>query len=101
MLVVSGEIEIAAADREEALAAIGPMVEATRLEPGCRSYAFYESVEAQNRFRIFEEWDDADALEAHFASPHMATFGAALGRLTVLAMDVKRYEVTTVGPVRG
>lgn len=101
MLVVSGEIEIAAADREKALAAIAPMVEATRREAGCQSYAFYESVEAPNRFRIFEEWDDAAALEAHFASAHMAIFQGVLGGLKVLAMDVKRYEVTKVGPVRG
>lgn len=101
MIVVSGEIEIHAGDREAALAAIRPMVEATRQEPGCRTYAVYESVEAANRFRIFEEWDSAEALAGHFQSAHMAAFNAALGSVKVTGMDVKQYEIASVGPIGG
>jgi quinol monooxygenase YgiN len=38
-------------------------------------------------------------LDAHFASPHMCEFGAALGGLGIRAMDVKKYGVSSEGPV--
>ena len=40
------------------------------------------------------------ALDAHFASPHMAAFQAAVGGLGVKRMALQRYEVSSVGPLR-
>ena len=48
---------------------------------------------------IFEKWQSQEALDAHFATPHMAAFGAALAGLGVTGMDVKKYIVTGEGTV--
>jgi quinol monooxygenase YgiN len=49
------------------------MMAATRKEAGCISYSFFGDLTESGLFRIFEEWESQQALDAHFVSPHMAT----------------------------
>jgi quinol monooxygenase YgiN len=44
--------------------------EKTKLEPGCRQYAFHQCVEEPTRFFIYEVYNDMAALETHRATPH-------------------------------
>lgn len=101
MLVVAGHVRIDPANDAAAREAARAVMEATRAEPGCISYVFSADFDEPGLYRIFEEWESAEALEAHFETPHMATFQAAVGGMGVQEMDVKRYEVASVGPVRG
>ena len=41
---------------------------------------------------ITERWRDNAAIAAHFASPHMAAFNAALAKAKLLEVSVKAYE---------
>ena len=100
MLVIGGPIRLDAARREEAIAAAKEVMEATRKEPGCISYTFSADLEDPGCFMIFEEWETQEALEAHFATPHMASFSAKFGALGLKGMNVQKYEVSSVGPVR-
>lgn len=93
MIVVSGEFEIAPADREAGLAAAAKMAVESRRESGCLSYAFYTSVEDPARIRVFEEWESVEALEQHFQTPHMAEFRAVLGRIEMVRGEVYSYKV--------
>ncbi len=99
MLIVAGEIRLDAAKRAEADAVFGKMRAATLKEPGCIAYQAYSDRDDAGTVFMFEKWDDQAALDAHFASPHMAEFGAALGGLGVTGMDVKKYEVSSEGTV--
>ena len=69
------------------------MEEETRKEPGCLTYAFSVDINAPTMVRIFERWESMDALEAHFKTAHMATFGEAIGKIQPTSLDVKVYEV--------
>ena len=100
MLVIAGEIEIDPAHRTAAVTAALRMMEETRKEAGCISYSFSGDLADGGLFRIFEEWESPEALAAHFASPHMASFQAAVGGLGVKRMKIQRYEVSAVGPLR-
>lgn len=100
MLVIAGEIEIDPAQRDAAIAAALRMMEETRREAGCISYTFTGDFADAGRFRVFEEWESQAALDAHFASPHMAAFQAAVGGLGVKRVAIQRYEVSSVGPLR-
>lgn len=100
MLIVAGEIEIDPARREEAIAAAREMMEATRREAGCLAYAFSADLADSGRFRIFEEWESQAALDAHFATPHMAAFQGRVAGLGVRGMRIRKYEVASVGPLR-
>ena len=99
MIVIAGQIRIDPAKREKAVAMALEMMEESRKEAGCLSYSFTGDLADPARFRIFEEWESADALKIHFETPHMARFQAAIGDLGVQEMTVQRYEVSSVGPV--
>ncbi len=99
MLIVAGTIQLDPSKRAEADAAFEKMRAATVKEPGCIEYQAYSGREDAGTVFMFEKWQDQDALDAHFASPHMAEFGAALGGLGVTAMDVKKYGVSSEGGV--
>ncbi|SDC10631.1 putative quinol monooxygenase [Ruegeria marina] len=92
MLIVTGVIEIAEDGVETARAAAAEMVAETLKEPGCIVYEFSQVLGQETRFRVYEEWQDLTALEAHFATPHMARFRAALARAGVVSRDVYRRE---------
>ncbi len=91
MIIVSGTFEIDPALRDEARRVATTMAEASRAEPGCVAYGFWTDPDDPTRFRVFEEWESADALDAHFATDHLAAFVAALPGLGVRNSDVSRY----------
>ena len=101
LLVVAGDVEIDPAHRDRAIEAARAVMAATRQEPGCLEYTIAADVDDPARFVIVEKWASAEALEAHFETPHMAEFQAAMAGLGVRRLDVKRYEVAREGAVRG
>jgi quinol monooxygenase YgiN len=100
MLVIAGEIEIDAAHRDKAIAAAREMMTETYKEPGCKTYVFSTDLSDPGKFRIFEEWESQEALDAHFVAPHMAKFGASIAEIGVKGISVQKYQVSSVGPVR-
>ena len=93
MLIVAGEVVVEDGAIEKVRDALRAMEQATREEPGCRTYAFSVDVNDPTMVRIFESWDSMEALELHFKTPHMAAFGAAMGQIKPTSMDVKLYEI--------
>jgi len=99
VIVVAGTIEIDPSKRTELEAAFDRMRAASLAEEGCLSYQAYAGRHDSGTFFIFEKWRSQDDLTAHFQTPHMADFGAALGSAGVRSMDVKKYEVSAEGDV--
>lgn len=54
-------------------AALEDLARATREEAGCRTYELYESAAAPGTFVTVEAWGAQSDLDAHMASPHIAT----------------------------
>lgn len=100
MLIIAGTITTDDGGRDAFLAAAKPMVAATHTEPGCREYVFSPDPDNANRILLFELWDDQDALDAHFASNHMAEFQRVSAGLPVADRDLKKYTISDVGPIR-
>lgn len=96
MLVVAGEFRIDPDKRAEAVSAAVDMMAATRDEDGCVAYVFSEDLEEPGLFRVFEEWETAEALEAHFVTPHMAEFRSRLADVGITHRIVHRYEVSSI-----
>ena len=99
MIVIAGHIRIDAAKRDAASAAASEMMQQTHSEEGNISYTFSSDLSDPGLFYIFEEWQDQDALDFHFKSPHMAKFQVALGGLGIQEMKVQKYQVSSVGPI--
>jgi quinol monooxygenase YgiN len=58
-----------------------PLIAATRAEDGCMSYELSADIVDENRLVFVERWESRDQLEAHFTTPHIATFGQAVKEL--------------------
>ena len=100
MIVIAGVISIDGAQTEAVTAAANTMRAATLEEDGCYEYRFSFATDDPHKVLIFEEWRDQEALNAHFAAPHMAAFQQAMAGFVTAAPSVSRYEVTSKGPLR-
>ena len=100
MLVVAGYLRFDPSRRKEALAAAQAAMKATRQEPGCISYTFSADLEDESVFRVFEEWKNQAALDDHFSQPHMTDFQKTIAALGVRDMQIRRYAIAQIGPLR-
>ena len=80
MIIVSARIETEPGTVEAMTDAISTMMQASEAEEGCYAYVFSSEIGRPEIMRVFERWEDEDALKAHFKTPHMATFQAALAK---------------------
>ena len=99
MLIVTGTFKLAAEDIDKMKDAAAIMGRATRDEPGCITYAFWQSVEDGTEFRVYEEWQDQAALDAHVQAAHMAVFRATLATANVLSREVVKFPTGQVTPL--
>ena len=96
MIVVNARVE-ADPDTIRALTpAIAAMEQASRAEAGCEDYTFSVELNDPGVVRITERWADMAALAAHFATPHMVTFGAAMQAHPPRGIEARCYEVKEV-----
>lgn len=93
MLIVAAEVSIEAGATDAVKEELRTMETESRKEPGCQTYAFSVDVNDPETLRITERWDSMGDLEAHFKTPHMAAFGAAMAQIKPKGMDVKIYEI--------
>ena len=95
MIVISGTITLDPANADSAFEAIGTLVAATRAEPGNITYEYTRAHDDAGYWRIFEEWADQEAVEAHMVAPHMAEFMGAMGGFGITGVDISTYAVDT------
>lgn len=93
MIVVTGEVHLAADESEEFAAGLEPLVTATRAEPGCVRYEFWRHRTEPGVFHVFEEWRDDEALDAHQHTDHYRAFVRALRTRTITHIEAIHYDV--------
>lgn len=70
-----------------------PCIHATRREEGCLRYDLLVSVLEPETLVFVEQWETREALEAHFATPHLLAWRAGLaphkleGRIEIVHPD--------------
>jgi quinol monooxygenase YgiN len=101
MIAIQGSLRIRPDGREDAIAAAAVMRAATLAEPGCIAYRFGFATDDPDVVLVMEQWEDADALARHMATPHMAAFGEAIAGLIAGESDLTRFEVSSAGPLFG
>ncbi len=98
MIVVNGIVKSTQEDIVALQGAISAMEAASRDEDGCLDYTFSVELGDPAVIRITEKWKTLEDLKAHFNTPHMAEFQAAMGSRPPAAMDVSFYEVNEIQP---
>lgn len=101
MIVVQGIARIHPDDMPALRTAAAIMVPATRAEAGCIAYAYGEDMLEPGLVHVAERWRDQASLDAHFATPHMAAFNAALGKARVLGLKVTAFDVAAERALMG
>jgi quinol monooxygenase YgiN len=100
MLLVLATATLGEGALEAAREAFSAMITASNAEEGCISYAYAQDVLDPSVLHIVEKWQDEAALVAHFATPHMAAFQAALGQLDVTITQLAKYQTDGGQPLR-
>ena len=96
MLLIEGWIKLATGEFEKIRDQGIAMVKATNEEAGCLHYAFAQDIADPDLIRISERWDSQEALAAHGASAHMATFNQAMGTVSREGADLWLYSAEAV-----
>jgi quinol monooxygenase YgiN len=99
MLIVLAKAKVGAGAMDAAKGAIADMVAASNAEEGCIAYTFTEDLLQPGVIHIVEKWQDEAALAAHFATPHMAAFGAAIAGLDFQVIEAVKYHADDGAPV--
>jgi quinol monooxygenase YgiN len=96
-IIITAHIQIQPAKRAKAIEIAQQMSAASEQEAGCRRYRFWADLADANTFFLFEEWENQEALDHHFQTPHMATFQQHLPELLAAAPVIHKYTIAAVG----
>jgi quinol monooxygenase YgiN len=93
MIVLAGAFRIGDGQKAAALSALQAMAAASRAEPGCLDYSFAFDVTDDHCVRVFEAFRDAEALQAHRDSAHMAAFRSVREAFGFHARVMAEYDI--------
>ena len=101
MLIVIGRVRCEADQRDRLIELFEMMQDASRREEGCLRYGFFQAVEDPLSFIAVEEWADREALDRHFATPHLREFTRGLLEAISEPPEVAIHEVAGTSPFPG
>ena len=97
MIVVTLRMVVAPEKREDFLKTIRGILEPTRVEPGCKSFYFYQDIEDKNAFILVEEWETKADLDSHI---HKDSYRKVLALMDLLS-EPPEIKFNTVSHVAG
>ncbi len=81
------------------LPAMTAMIAASRAENGCIDYAYGPDLADPDAFVVLEKWESWAALDAHFETPHLKTWRAALTGAGLVSRDLVAADAETMRTV--
>ncbi|WP_273837691.1 putative quinol monooxygenase [Halococcus sp. PRR34] len=93
MIVLQATIPIAMDHREEMIEAAIKLAEQSRAEAGTIDYRVTTDIEEPSVFRVFEQYEDEAAMEAHLESEHYQRFQEKVGEWIAGEVELIRYDV--------
>ncbi|MEQ1952995.1 putative quinol monooxygenase [Mesorhizobium sp. CN2-181] len=94
MLLITGTFRIRPEKLAEARPVMQAMILASRAEDGCLGYAYAIDLLDDGLVHVVEHWRDQAALDAHFASAHIARWRATWPTLGITDRDLTLHEVS-------
>jgi quinol monooxygenase YgiN len=102
VIVIAGTIDVPIEGRDALVAESAALQQATREEePGCLAYVFAADPVVPGRVQVYELWDGAEALAAHFHHPNYHNMRALLGGAGILGTDIWKYRTDAQDRVYG
>ena len=98
-LIIAGTVRVPPGNLAGLRPHMAAMVAGSRAEDGCVAYGYAEDVLEPGLVHVFEEWRDQAAIDAHFASAHMAAWRAAWPAFGVSDRALTLYEIASRRPL--
>jgi len=98
-LIVAGTVRVPPDNLDRFRPHMAAMMAASRAEDGCIDYNYGDDVTEPGLIHVFERWRDQAALDAHFATGHMARWRAAWPSFGVSDRKLFAYEVASERPL--
>ena len=98
-LIIAGTVRVPPENLERFRPHMQAMLAASRAEDGCQAYSYAVDVAEPGLVRVFEAWRDQAALDAHFKTPHMATWRGHWPEFGVSDRRLFAYETASERPL--
>lgn len=92
MIIVTGRVAMEKGGVEKLREAMAAMIAASRAEPGCLEYAYGPDFSDSDSFLVLEKWESRKALDAHFETPHLRAWRAALSDAGLVSREIVAVE---------
>jgi quinol monooxygenase YgiN len=98
VILVIGRVRCEEENRDELVSLCETMQDESRREDGCLRYGFFAAIEDPLSFVAVEEWADREALDRHFAQPHLREFTRGLLEIVSRRPEVAIHEIAATEP---
>jgi quinol monooxygenase YgiN len=99
VIIIAGTVEVDPDQRDAALAAGCPHMEATRAQKGCLDYVWSADLLVPGRIYVYERWEGEDDLRAHFEGPHYLAMRNTIAAHGLRGADVSKHRMAISEPV--
>jgi len=94
-VIIAGTVRIPPENLERFRPHMLAMLTASRAEEGCLEYSYAQDVAEPGLVRVYEVWRDHACLDAHFQTPHMATWRSHWPEFGVSDRRLVLYETAS------
>ena len=99
MIIIAGTVDVDPEQRDAALIAGKPHMEATRAWKGCVDYTWSADALTPGRIYVYERWESQDDLASHFEGPHYLAMRNTIAAYGLRGADVLKYQIGRSEPV--
>ena len=93
MIVVRAMITVAEGKGDEYVAHFTKLAPQVRRDRGCITYVLHRMIGNPDKFFVFEQYEDEEAIKLHSSTPHFLAYRQATAHL-VTGREVGRWLVT-------
>jgi quinol monooxygenase YgiN len=99
-IIIAGTITLPPERRTECLQASAPIQRATRDdEPGCLAYAFCPDPVADDTIVVYELWENAEVMTAHFQHPNYWAMREMFAQFGITGSDTRKHRIDATARV--
>jgi len=99
IIIIAGTVDVDPEQRDTALVAGKPHMQATRAQDGCMDYVWSADLLVPGRIYVYERWRDTESLAAHLSGPHYLAMRNTIGAHGLRGADVSKYHPDKIGAV--
>lgn len=100
-IIISAQIDIDAASRNEALQSCQKWIDGALAQKGCLHYSWSADLNNPTRINVYEEWESEADLQAHFQGPEYIGMLTHMGQFKMLGSSAHKFAVSAEAEVYG